>query len=428
MLKLVKTLSITLFIIALYNIPAVCAASSVPGLKARSAILMDFKTGQVLYENKARLRCAPASTTKIMTAILAVESGRLDEVAKVSPRAASTGGSSMHLYPGQLITIRELLTGLLLRSGNDAAVAIAEYLAGSEAAFVEQMNRKALIIGAGDTHFCNPHGLSTAGHYSSAYDLALMARYALASPLFAEIVGTKETTIDWQDRRGQEKDINLRNTNKLLWMLEEADGVKTGTTSAAGPCLVSSATRANQKLIAVVLHDTSRWYDSMQLLKYGFDNFELYEYASQNDILSSIPVEQGTVDQVQAVVGETAAIAVADKDFAQISVELNLPEIIKAPVYRGQKIGEIIFYKGEVAIKTVDVLAGQDAYSHVINGRFKGGYITRHYGRPGDGVQAVQLELSQCTYMDEVSLDYLPERASAVQAVIGRLLDACLSA
>ncbi len=329
-----------------------------PTLSAQGAILMDAKTGQILLDRNMNKKLAPASTTKIMTAIIAIESGRLDETARVSGHAAATRGSSLDLYPGQLITLRELLTGLLLRSGNDAAVAIAEHLAGSVDAFVELMNKKAISIGAIHTHFENPHGLSTPNHLSTAFDLATITRYALLNPTFSQIVSTKETTIEWLDRKGKSHDRNLRNTNKLLWMLPDADGVKTGTTSQAGPCLISSATRDNQKLIAVILHDHSRWYDSMQLLKYGFDNYELYEYAEDGAVFAALPIEDGMTAMVDALVASPAALVVTATDYPTITVEIDLPEKIKAPVYQGQKIGEIIFYSQDKAVKTVDLVAG----------------------------------------------------------------------
>ncbi|MBP2661300.1 MAG: Serine-type D-Ala-D-Ala carboxypeptidase [Firmicutes bacterium] len=296
------------------------ANSSPPKIEAQAAILIDAKTGQILFEKNSHIRNAPASTTKVLTAIIAIESGRLDEEVKVSARAANTAGSSMHLSTGQLISMRELVIGLLLRSGNDAAVAIAEHLAGSVENFVMLMNDKAQSLDAANSHFVNPHGLTAVNHYSTAFDLAWIARYALTNPTFSMIVNTKETNIEWLDRKGKEHDQSLKNTNKLLWLLEEADGVKTGTTNQAGPCLISSATRGNQKLIAVVLHDHSRWYDSMQLLKYGFDAFADYEH---------------------------------------VTVYVNLPEQIKAPVYQGQKIGEIVFLVHQQAIKTIDITSAQ---------------------------------------------------------------------
>ena len=341
-----------------------------PSVKASGAILMDAKTGEVLFGHNIHKRYPPASTTKILTAILAIESGRLDEKVEVSRRAANTGGSSMHLFAGQVITIRELLTGLMMRSGNDAAVAIAEHLAGTEAAFVTQMNAKAQSLGAVNSSFCNPHGLTAVNHYSTAFDLAWISRYALADPTFAAIVNTRETTIDWFDRRGQEKDVNLRNTNKLLWMLEDADGVKTGTTGEAGPCLVSSATRGNQRLIAVVLHDHSRWNDSLQLLKYGFDGFDLYEYAEAGQIVGPLPVESGMADVVDIRINQTATIVIRPEDYDQVTVEMDLPEKIKAPVYQGQKVGEVIFFIRDKAVKTVDIVATKDIAERTVTAIF----------------------------------------------------------
>lgn len=345
-------------------LPPQLVSSAPPKIQAESAILMDGKTGEILYEKNSRKQSAPASTTKVLTAIIAIESGHLDDEVRISLRAASTPGSSMHLTSGQRISLRELITGLLLRSGNDAAVAIAEHLAGSVENFVNLMNEKAQSLNALHSHFVNPHGLSAPGHYSTAFDLAWMTRYALTNPIFAGIVNTRETSIDWLDKRGKEHDQNLRNTNKLLWLLEEVDGVKTGTTSQAGPCLISSATRDNQQLIAVVLHDHSRWSDSMELLKYGFATYKLYEYANKNDILCPIPVEKGLTTMVDAVVDSQASLVVTKNDYEQVTITLDLPEKIKAPVYQGQKIGEIIFFVGEKAVKTVDITAGQTIDEH----------------------------------------------------------------
>ena len=341
-----------------------------PQLQAQSAILLDAKTGQILYEKSSHQRRAPASTTKVLTALLAIESGRLDEITTVSIQAASTPGSTLQLYAGQQISLRELLTGLLLRSGNDAAVAIAEHLAGSVTAFAELMNQKAYLIGARESHFVNPHGLSRPNHYTTAYDLAIITRYALQNPTFAELVNTKETQIDWLDRQGHEQDRFLRNTNKLLWMFEEADGVKTGTTGIAGPCLVSSATRDNQKLIAVVLHDASRWYDSMKLLKYGFDTFDLIDYAAADDVVATVAVDKGMTERLDALASLPASLVVAATDSSAVTVECNVPETIKAPIYRGQKIGEIVFFVHNQAVKTVDVVASQDVNEKTLENLF----------------------------------------------------------
>jgi len=360
----------SIFILCLFLwLPAI-AACAPPKVIAESAILIDAKTGTILYEKNSHTRSAPASTTKVLTAIIAIESGHLDDEVTISLRAAGTAGSSMHLAPGQRISLRELVTGLLLRSGNDAAVAIAEHLTGSVENFVSIMNHKAELLGALDSHFANPHGLTAALHYSTAFDLAWITKYALTNPIFAAIVNTRETNIDWLDRRGTEHDQNLKNTNKLLWLLEEADGVKTGTTSQAGPCLISSATRGNQQLIAVVLHDHSRWNDSLKLLNFGFANYQLYEYANKNDIICPIPIEKGLSYMVDAVVQNQASLVVKTADYEHITVTIDLPEKIKAPVYQGQKIGEIIFFVRERPVKTVDITAGQTIDEHTYTRTF----------------------------------------------------------
>jgi D-alanyl-D-alanine carboxypeptidase (penicillin-binding protein 5/6) len=312
-------------------------------------------------------RLAPASTTKILTAIIAIERGRLEADVKITPRAAATRGSSMYLYSGQTLSLHELLEGLMLRSGNDAAVAIAEHISGSTEEFARIMNEKATAIGARDSHFVNPNGLSAIGHYSSAHDLAVIARYALTNPVFASIVRTRETNIDWLDRRGKEQEKAIRNTNKLLWMFADADGVKTGTTNEAGPCLVASATRDGQKLISVVLHDHERWSDSMRLLQYGFQNFDLIEYGAEGQILASLPVPNGLFPEVNVRLSDTAAIVVKAEDAAVTSVEVDLPEIIKAPVFQGQKVGEVIFYTHDKAVKIVDIVADREVDERTVS-------------------------------------------------------------
>jgi len=353
-----------LILCLLLCLPPQIVIGATPKISAESAILMDAKTGQVLFEKNSRTCRAPASTTKVLTAIIAIESNHLEDEVTISMRAASTAGSSMHLSPGQRISLRELVTGLLLRSGNDAAVAISEHLAGSVENFVSIMNHKAALLGALDSHFANPHGLSANLHYTTAFDLALITQYALTNPIFATIVNTPETNINWLDLRGKEHEQYLRNTNKLLSLFEEVDGVKTGTTNQAGPCLISSATRGNQQLIAVVLHDHSRWNDAIQLLNFGFDNYKLYNYANKDDIIARIPIENGLNSMADALVQSQASLVVKTADYNYITVTIDMPETIKAPVYQGQKIGEIVFSVRELPVKTVDIVAGQTIDEH----------------------------------------------------------------
>ena len=255
-----------------------------PYVSARAAILFENTTGTVLYAKNAHERRAPASTTKILTAIMALELSNLDEIVTVSRRAASTPGSTARLYTGQKIRMDDLLHGLLLRSGNDAAVAVAEHLAGTESTFVSWMNQRATALGATNTRFQNPHGLDKPGHYSTAYDLALLSRIALVYPTFAEIV--RKQTYDYQ---GQ----TWNNTNQLLWRFEGLEGIKTGTTSRAGYCLVAAASKDGMQLISVVLGSNNRWDDSSRLLSWGFEEFHRVTLADSGDVLARIPLADG---------------------------------------------------------------------------------------------------------------------------------------
>jgi D-alanyl-D-alanine carboxypeptidase (penicillin-binding protein 5/6) len=247
-------------------------AASELNVKAGYAVLMDYTTGQVLYQKNAFIRRAPASTTKILTSIIAIEKGNLQRKIVASQKAARADGSSIYLRAGESHSLQELLYGILLNSGNDAAIAVAENLAGSETKFAEWMTAKACQIGAVNSHFKNCNGLPAQEHFSTAYDLAVITRYALRNPVFADIVKTKRKTIP---RPGNPSEQMLVNHNKLLWRYQFADGVKTGYTVEAGSCLVSSATRDGHRLIVVVLKSKDIYSDSAQLLDYGFANYQL---------------------------------------------------------------------------------------------------------------------------------------------------------
>lgn len=239
---------------------------------ATSVILMDRETGRTLFERNAKERRPPASTTKIMTAVLILERGRLHEKVRVGEQAASVGGFSLGLKPGQMVSLKDLLAAILVGSANDAAMAAAEHIAGSKGRFVSLMNAKATQLGMKDTHFANPHGLDEDGHYSTAYDLALLARYALQNPSFARLVKSRRiqvTIMNGRTRRVVRRKV-LKTHNRLLDSFWGADGVKTGYTEAAGPSLVASARRGDRGLIAVLLNDPHRFTDAASLLEYGF--------------------------------------------------------------------------------------------------------------------------------------------------------------
>ncbi|MCL6595571.1 MAG: D-alanyl-D-alanine carboxypeptidase [Firmicutes bacterium] len=269
-------------------------------LGSASALLMDPVTGRVLYEHAAFVRRPPASTTKILTAYLVLQRGDLDRVVTVSRRAATTEGSRMHLRAGERIRVRALLTGLLLRSGNDAAEALAEATDGSAERFALRMNRVARALGARGSHFENPHGLPDPRHYTTAYDLARIARAALALPAFRALVTLEHARVEDEEGRV----FDMTNTNRLLQVMAGADGVKTGTTSAAGRCLVASATRGGFPLLAVVLRSPDRWGESAALLEWGYRNF--------------VPV-------ASPLAGRVARLPLAGRPFAHADVILAAP-------------------------------------------------------------------------------------------------------
>jgi D-alanyl-D-alanine carboxypeptidase (penicillin-binding protein 5/6) len=241
-------------------------------LSAAAAVLMDFDSGEVLFAKNARERRLPASTTKIMTALLVLERGHLDDRVVVMDRSGAPGGAGVGLKRGQRISLEDLVLAMLLRSANDAASAAAAHVAGTEERFVVRMNERAISLGMHDTHFTNPHGLDDPDHYSTAYDLALLARQALRQPTFARIVQTKEAWLSIQTGpKGRfAKRKLLRTHNRLLGHLYGANGVKTGYTGGAGRCLVASASRGGRQLIAVLLNDDHRWTNAAALLEYGF--------------------------------------------------------------------------------------------------------------------------------------------------------------
>ncbi len=259
-----------------------------PNIGASAALLIDPASLTILYSKKAEQERAPASTTKIMTAILTIERCSLTETVKISRKAARINGSQVGLKEGETYTVEKLLWSLMLLSGNDAAIALAEHISGSVEEFAKYMNARAIELGCKHTNFTNPHGLSEPNHYTSVYDLALMAVHALKYPLFQEIVSSKEKEIPWS----QSFDKYLKNTNKLLWILEGADGVKTGTTNLAGACLVSSASREGRQLIAVVLNSSNRWVESARLLLWGFEKTECLKVIEAKETIPDIYVKE----------------------------------------------------------------------------------------------------------------------------------------
>ena len=310
-----------LAVILVFSFP--CSA-----LSAQSAILVDSDTGRVLYEKKPDQRSLIASTTKIMTAILVCEQCNVLDRMRIPQEAVGVEGSSMYLRENEILTIQELLYGLMLHSGNDAAVALAIYCGGTVEGFVQMMNDKAKALGLDGTSFQNPNGLDNPHHYSTARDLAILASYAMDNPIFSQIVSTK--TIQAGNRY-------LRNHNKLLWQLDGTDGVKTGYTKAAGRILVTSVKRNGRRLVAVTISDPNDWQDHITLMENAFTQFSKIEIVNQNQILGHVEITGGNDKCVALVAKEDFCYLLSPTDCPEI--QLPIPEFVYAPVAEHQDAG-----------------------------------------------------------------------------------------
>ena len=332
------------------------------GLDCGSAILIEQTTGQVLYTYNIHEQLHPASVTKVMSILLimeALDSGKIsltDEV-PCSENAASMGGSQIWLDPRETLTVDEMLKAICVNSANDCVVAMAEYIAGSEEAFVQMMNDKAKELGMTDTTFKNCHGLDEDGHVTSTYDISLMSRELLNN--HPDV--TKYTTI-WMDTLRDGKS-QLSNTNRLIKNYKGATGLKTGSTSLALYNLSASATRDDLSIIAVIMKAPTskiRFENATKLLDYGFNTFSYKEFGKKDDVVRTISVNKGSAEQVEAVLSENSGTLLekgSDKNVEQI---LTLEDSISAPVTQGQKLGEISFTLDGEILSTVDIVAKEN--------------------------------------------------------------------
>lgn len=348
---------VTLFSIALLLIMN-CFISSANcddfNLSASSAILVDSKSGRILYSKNPYVKLPMASTTKIMTALIAMEYGNLDEIVIVKRNSVGIEGSSIYLHENEEISLRDLVYGLMLRSGNDAAMAIANHIGGSSEEFIEIMNKKANEIGASNTNFTNPHGLHDNNHYTSAYDLALITREAMKYPEFREISKTKS----WKAER--ENNNYFYNKNKTLWQYDGGDGVKIGYTKAAGRCLVSSATRNGIQLISVVLNDGNWFNDCYALLDYGFTNFNPTIIYDKGQFIRNVSVINGSKDSIEAMTDNDFIFPLSEYEKEKVKVFINLPDKIIAPVIKGQILGSIkVFFDGHMVSNNKLIAKGE---------------------------------------------------------------------
>jgi D-alanyl-D-alanine carboxypeptidase (penicillin-binding protein 5/6) len=341
--------------------------TSVTELKAKGAVLIDCNSGVVLQEKNSNEKLPLASVTKVMSMLLimeAVDSGKLtyDTKVTVSDHSYRMGGSQVWLEPGEIFTVHELLQAVAIRSANDATVALAEAVAGSEEAFVAMMNERAQELGMKNTHFQDCSGLTDNGHYSSAYDIALMSRELLLN--HPDI--TKYTTT-WQAKFREntpgKKPVALDNTNKLVRYYDGTVGLKTGYTDVAGHCLSASAVRNGQQLIAVVLGEpdsNTRFAEARKLLDYGFANFETTLVNNKGEEVQPVEVKKGLQPQINAVYKQDVKLLLKKGEKGKIERKLKLAENLTAPVAKGQKIGEIIYMISGNEVGTADLVASND--------------------------------------------------------------------
>jgi len=350
-----KTVACLLFLLTVIMLnPGFCGAT--PVITADAAILMDVSTGQILYDKNGSKRRSPASLTKILTGIIALEYGHLGEVVTVSQKAGAVStGSTIGLRACDQITLGNLLEAALLHSANDSTVAIAEHIALTHDNFIHLMNKKAMALGAFDSHFSNTNGYSSPNHYSTARDLAVITRYALQNEDFNRLVKTREITIAWYEPVKEKK---IKNTNRLLANQEYPgiDGVKTGTAIRAGKCLIASATRDGRRLAAVVLHSSKRYSDAVELLDYGFNNTKPYILCEKGQAFPGIAVKEGVKSTVPVAAREEISVYLDTREPPEVKGRIVAFNTV-APVKKGDVVGRVIFETEQGELGRTDLVA-----------------------------------------------------------------------
>lgn len=330
-----------------------------PNIVAQGAILMDYKTGRVLWAKNEHTPLAMASTTKIMTAIIAIENKSLEDKVIVSKKAQNTPPVKMFLKEGEEIRLKDLLYALMMQSSNDAAVAIAEYVGGDVETFCQMMTNKAKEIGTKDTIFRTPNGLDSLDHHSTAYDMALISRYTLNNKEFTDIINTKNTSF-----KTSRTNYNIINKNRLLYEFDGANGIKTGYTGKAGHCFVGSATKNDMTLISVVLASgwgnkgkSQKWIDTKSILNYGFNNFKYETILLKDNSKEEILVNKGEKEKIPLYYEKDLAIPIKSNEKDKIIINTEYEKIIEAPIYKDQKIGVAKIYIGDEFIEEINILA-----------------------------------------------------------------------
>ncbi|MBQ7779990.1 MAG: D-alanyl-D-alanine carboxypeptidase [Clostridia bacterium] len=363
--KTVLICIITAIFIGVFAPFSVCAEGHEISVSASSAVLIEAESGRVLYEKDADKRRPMASTTKIMTALVALENADINMTVKIPKEAVGIEGSSLYLIEGETLTLHELLYALMLRSANDAAMAIAIAVGGSVSDFAEMMNEKAEEMGLTDTHFDNPHGLDSESHYTTAYELALITAEALKNDVFREIVSTYKKLLP----QGGVPDRRLVvNHNRLLRTYDGCIGVKTGFTKKDGRCLVSAAERDGVTLVAVTLNAPNDWSDHKKMLDHGFASVKRVKISSDG-IEGYLPTVGAKTDMIKyGAVGDTSAVL--PNDSGELRVVIELPRFVFAPVKNGDVIGRAVFYDGENEVVSLPIEALTDAQKRKVKKTF----------------------------------------------------------
>jgi D-alanyl-D-alanine carboxypeptidase (penicillin-binding protein 5/6) len=329
---------------------------------AVSAVLIDRDTGTILYEKNGHKALPPASITKVMTMLLimeALDKGeiKLTDKVRTSEYAASMGGSQIFLEPGEEMSVEDMLKGIALASGNDASVAMAEHIAGTEKAFIDKMNARAKQLGMNDTTFLNTNGLPVSGHVSSAHDIALMSRELLKHEGITKYTGLYQDYL----RKNSKKPFWLVNTNRLVRFYTGADGLKTGYTSEAKYCLTATAKRGNMRVIAVVMgapDSKTRNQEVASMMDYAFNQYDSQPLYKENQVIKTVPIEKGKQETVNIVVPYRFSMLVKKGEKAeQYQKEINLKADLKAPITKGVKIGEVLIKKDGKTVSSVDLVA-----------------------------------------------------------------------
>ncbi len=355
-----KVSAAILFVMTILLTLPCTAMAEIPRVTADTAVLLDVETGQVYFARNHTRRAEPASLTKIMTAVVALENGNLSDIVTVSSGAASVSmGSIIDLRKGEKITLEELLKAALICSANDSTVAIAEHVGGSHDQFIKMMNAKAVTLGLFGTKYANTNGYHHPNHYSTAYDMAMLTKYALGHPKFNELVQTRETTVRWVEP--SEREEKLYNSNRLLFSdYKGINGIKTGTTPMAGNCLIASATRDGRRLIAVALHSDDRYRDCINMFDYGFETVKPVPVVNAGEIMAKPAVTGGVLQSVEAVAEKDLEIRLDPDDLSKLECKVEVSKSVIAPVKKRHKLGEVVYVLRGQEVGRVNLVAGTE--------------------------------------------------------------------